>query len=69
MNVNYDKEVDAAFIQLSDKKPDSAVEIKEGIILHLTNDGSIVAFEILETSKKLNLSELFTYRVPALAGT
>ena len=69
MNVNYDKEVDAAFIQLSEKKPDSAVEIKEGIIVHLTKTGDIVAFEILEASKKLSISELFSYRVPVLAGT
>jgi len=68
MYVNYDKEVDAAFIQLSEKKPDSAIEIKEGIILHLTKDGDIVAFEILEASKKLNIAELFNYRVPVLAG-
>ncbi len=68
MYVNYDKEVDAAFIQLSEKKPDSAIEIKEGIILHLTKDGDIVAFEILQASKKLNIAELFNYRVPVLAG-
>ncbi|MFA5780199.1 MAG: DUF2283 domain-containing protein [Elusimicrobiota bacterium] len=68
MYVNYDKKVDAAFIQLSEKKPDSAVEIKEGIILHLTKTGDIVAFEILGASKKLNISELFSYRVPNLAG-
>ncbi|MBI5573766.1 MAG: DUF2283 domain-containing protein [Elusimicrobia bacterium] len=68
MYVNYDKEVDAAFIQLSEKKPASAVEIKEGVVLHLTKDGDIVAFEILKASKRLNISELFSYRVPSLAG-
>ena len=67
MNVNYDKETDAAFIQLSEEKPDSAIEIKEGVILHLTKNGNIVAFEILEASKKLNIAELFSYRVPILA--
>lgn len=68
MYVNYDKEVDAAFIQLSDEVPDSAIEIKEGIIVHLTKKGEIVAFEILQASKKLSISELFSYRVPSLAG-
>lgn len=66
MNVNYDRKVDAAFIQLSDKKPNSAVEIKEGIIVHLAKGGDIVAFEILDASKKLKISELFSYRVPVL---
>lgn len=68
MLVTYDKEVDAAFIQMSEKKPDSAVEIKEGIIVHLTKEGDIVAFEILKASKKLSINELFIYRVPSMAG-
>ena len=64
MKVNYDRKMDAAYIELSRKKPRSAVEIKEGIIVHLTKNGEIVAFEILEASNRLNISELFSYKVP-----
>jgi hypothetical protein len=37
VKVRYDKEVDAAYIQLSSKKPDGAVEMAEGVILHTTS--------------------------------
>jgi len=46
MKVRYDKEVDAAYIQMSSKKPDGAVEITEGVILHTTAKDEIVAIEI-----------------------
>ena len=36
MKVRYDKTVDAAYIEMSSKKPDGAVEIAEGVILHTT---------------------------------
>ena len=31
MKIRYDKKVDAAYIQMSSKKPDGAVEIAEGV--------------------------------------
>jgi len=34
MKVRYDHEVDAAYIQLSSKRPTGAIELKEGVILH-----------------------------------
>ena len=36
MKVKYDKEADAAYIQLSSKQPDGGVEIAEGVVLHTT---------------------------------
>ena len=59
MKVRYDKEVDAAYIQLSSKKPDGAVEMAEGVILHTTSKNEIVAIEILDATKKILIKTLY----------
>ena len=59
MKVKYDKEVDAAYIQLSAKKPDGAVEMAEGVILHTTLKNEIVAIEILDAAKKIPIKTLY----------
>ena len=59
MKVKYDKEADAAYIQLSSKKPDGAVEMAEGVILHTTSKNEIVAIEILSATKKIPIKTLY----------
>lgn len=63
MKVKYDKSADAAFIRLSNKTPDGAIEIDEGLIVHTTQDNKIVAIEILDVSQKLSVRELFKFEV------
>lgn len=60
MKISYDKEADAAYIGLSTKKPDGAVEIAEGAILHTTAANEIVGIEILDASKKFPVKNLYT---------
>jgi uncharacterized protein YuzE len=60
MKISYDKEVDAAYIRLSDDKPDAAIIVSEGIHIDLTADKHIVGIEILDVSKKMSLKNLFT---------
>ncbi len=59
MKVKYDKEANAAYIQLSSKKPDGAVEMAEGVILHTTSKNEIVAIEILDAAKKIPIKTLY----------
>lgn len=63
MKIYYDKEVDAAYIELSTEKPEGVVEIKEGVHLDMTADNRIVGIEFLDASKKILLSSLFEYQV------
>jgi Uncharacterized conserved small protein len=63
MEVRYDKEVDAAYIKLSSKRPEGAIEIDEGVILHVTEDDKIVAIEVLGASGKIPVKNLFNLRV------
>ena len=53
MKLMYDKEADAAFIRLTRRRPDGAIELQEGVILHVTRDNKIVAIEILDAKDKL----------------
>ena len=53
MKVKYDKEMDVLYIRLSDNPIKESDDIKSGIILDYDGEGSIVAIEILDASKKL----------------
>ncbi|MCD4784337.1 MAG: DUF2283 domain-containing protein [Candidatus Eremiobacteraeota bacterium] len=59
MKIKYDKNVDAAYIQMSTKKPDGAIEITEGVILHTTANNEIVAIEILDATQKIPIKTLY----------
>ncbi len=60
MKIYYDKEVDAAYIKLSDENPSGVVEVSEGINIDTTDKGEIVGIEILDASKKFPLRSLFS---------
>ena len=61
MKINYDKEVDAVYIQLSDEKPSGVVELKDSINVDITDNEQIVGIEILNVTKKLNLDTFLKY--------
>jgi len=63
VKVRYDKESNAAYIQLSSKKPDGAIEMTEGVILHTTSKNEIVAIEILDATKKFPIKTLYKLEV------
>ena len=63
MKVRYDKEVDAIYIKLGNKKPEGVVEISEGVNLDTTSDDKIVGIEILNASKKMNIKTILSYEL------
>jgi uncharacterized protein YuzE len=62
MKVRYDHNVDAAYIQLSSKRPKGAIELKEGVILHVANTHKLVGIEILNASERFPIRSLQTLR-------
>ncbi|HEY3874642.1 MAG TPA: DUF2283 domain-containing protein [Candidatus Kapabacteria bacterium] len=60
MKISYDKEVDAAYIAISEEKPNRAIRIAEGVHVDLTSENHLVGIEILDASKKIPLKTLFT---------
>jgi uncharacterized protein YuzE len=63
MKVNYDRQADAIYIKLGNKKPDGVVEITDGVNLDTTAENKIVGIEILNASKKLNIKTILTYEL------
>lgn len=63
MKVSYDKEVDAAYLELSAKKPDGATELSEGVIVHTTSNGKLVGIEILDASERFPIRNLYSYEL------
>jgi uncharacterized protein YuzE len=67
VKVHYDKDVDAAYLQLSDRQPDGVIEMAEGVNLDVTADDEIVGIEILNASHRLPLKSLFVYELDGAA--
>ena len=63
MKVYYDRQVDAAYIRLSNKEAEGVVEISEGVNLDVSQDGKIIGIEILDAAEKINLKSLFTFEL------
>ncbi len=63
MRVHYDKEVDAVYIKLGNKRPDGVVEISEGVNLDTTSENKIVGIEILNASQKMNIKTILSYEL------
>lgn len=61
MNIFYDNEVDALYIQLGQEEPEGVSEMSNGLNVDLTHDGKVVGREILEASKKLDPQTILVY--------
>jgi uncharacterized protein YuzE len=61
MKVYYDKEVDALYMKLGNKRPEGVIEISEGVNLDTLDDGKIVGIEILDASKKIDIKTILSY--------
>ena len=60
MKVSYDKKYDIAYIRFSDKKPNGAIEIDEGLVLDTTARNEIVGIEIFDAKHRLPIKNLFS---------
>jgi uncharacterized protein YuzE len=61
MKVYYDKEVDALYMKLGNKRPEGTIEISEGVNLDTTTDGKIVGIEVLDASKRIDIKTILSY--------
>ncbi len=63
MKVSYDDLSDVAYIQLSSKTPDGAVEMAEGVSVHTTADNELVGIEIIGASSRFPIKNLFSFQL------
>lgn len=54
MKVRYDREVDILSIRLTNAVIDESDETQPGIVIDYDAEGTVVGFEIMNASKKMN---------------
>jgi uncharacterized protein YuzE len=52
MKISYDKDADAMYVQLTDKKFSKCKEIDRNTILDLDEEGNVIGIELLFVSKR-----------------
>ena len=71
MQIEYDPEADALYIQIREARPDDNIDIEEGVTVDIDADRHIVGLEILDASKRLSpsdLSSITILKLPLGAG-
>jgi len=59
MKIEYDKEVDALYIRIQEKKVSHTKEIEEGINLDIDEDGKVIGLEIIGAAERYKLEDIF----------
>lgn len=69
MNIEYDQQADALYLNLLNKKQKISMskEVAPGIILDLDKKGKPLGLEIIAVSEKLRPADLFNFSVRPLA--
>ena len=63
MKIKYDQELDILYIRFSDEKIQESDSDKPGVVLDYDANGSIVAIEILNASRKIPQPTKFEYEI------
>lgn len=58
MKIEYDAEADALYIQLREVDVEDSMEVEEGVLVDMDAARHIIGLEVLNASKRLNLSDL-----------
>ena len=58
MKIEYDPEVDALYVRLTDGKIIESEQVQPGIVLDFDASGQVVALEVLNASKRQTLAPL-----------
>jgi uncharacterized protein YuzE len=65
MKLNYYKDTDSLYIDLSAKPSTESREISEGIVLDYDAKGNLVGIDIDNASRKIDLREVILSKIPA----
>jgi uncharacterized protein YuzE len=64
MKLNYYKDTDSLYIDLSAKKSAESKEVSAGVVLDYDTEGNLVGIDIDNASKKLELTNLEMHHMP-----
>jgi len=59
MKIEYDKEVDALYIRIQEKKVSKTKEVEEGINLDFDEQGKIIGLEIIGATERYRAKDIF----------
>lgn len=59
MKIEYDKEVDALYIRLQEKKVAKTREFDDGLNIDFDESGKLIGFEILDATQRYSKAEIF----------
>ena len=65
MKLNYYRDTDSLYIDLSSRPSASSAEISEGIVVDYDAEGNITGIDIDNASRKIDLREVILNRIPA----
>lgn len=65
MKLNYYKDTDSLYIDLSSKPSAESREISDGVVLDYDAKGNLVGIDIDNASRKIDLTEIVLHRIPA----
>jgi uncharacterized protein YuzE len=65
MKLNYYKDTDSLYIDLSSKPSIESKEISEGIVLDYDADGNLVGIDIDNASYKIDIEEIILNKIPS----
>ena len=66
MKIEYDPDADALYIQIRSATADDNIDIEDGVTVDIDVDRHIVGVEILDVSKRLSPSDLFSITIQKL---
>ncbi len=58
MKIKYSSDADVCVIELKPGIPIDSIDLKEGVILHLDQDGNPLEIEIIDASKFISFDEV-----------
>jgi uncharacterized protein YuzE len=64
MKMNYYKETDSLYIDLSSKPSVESREVSQGVVLDYDSEGNLVGIDIDNACKKIELSQLTLNHLP-----
>ena len=59
MKIEYDKEVDALYIRIREKRIAKTQEIEDALNIDIDEEGKVIGFEILNATQRYSKSEIF----------
>jgi uncharacterized protein YuzE len=65
MKLNYYRDTDSLYIDLTSKPSVESREISEGVVLDYDAEGNLVGIDIDNASRKIDLREIILNKIPA----